>query len=547
MFLTTRRFVNRVFFLLLGLIAAGFGFWSGKGGFSREKERELAAVYPERSFPVTKQQQFTFVVYASNQAAWLERCLNSIFSQDYDSYRVIFIDDASSDETHFLAQNFVMNAAQDERVILMRNEKKLGPAASLYLASEHCLDQEVIIPLEAKDWLVQEDILLRLNQAFQNPDVWIARSAALSYPEFQRTDLGGLFAFYAALLKEVPIAEFFSESGTSAVKEVYISPIRELAGKRLKTFAEPFVFTNHAGRFPQKEPALLSRRLPQKTLREFPSASPLETKADLLVFSYDRPLQLYAFLESLSRYLTGVSSISVIYRASDERFSRAYQEVQKAFPSARWMIQSDRPHKDFKPLVLDAIKKGSSQYLIFAVDDIIVKDFVDLSRCIQMMEKTKAYGFYLRLGLHVNYCYMADAPQKIPPHIPLESGVLAWDFSNAERDWAFANTLDMTLYRKADFLPLLEKIAFKHPDRLEQSWASHQQVCHTIGLCFESSKIVNLPLNLVNPSNCRHSGFMTTEELLVKWTEGMKIDIEPLFQIENLSAHIDYTPTFVGR
>lgn len=536
--------MNKLFLLFLSLIAVGLGFWSGKGG--REKEEKPLLVHPERSFPIRKQRSFTFVVYASNQDSWCERCLSSIFSQNYESYRVIFIDDASLDETYVSAQNFVMNAAQDERVILMRNEKKLGIAASLYLAAEHCLDQEVIIPLEAKDWLVQEDILSRLNQAFQNPDVWIAKSAALSYPEFQRVESEGLFAFYAALLKEVPISELFVGGGLSVDKDAYMLPIKELSGGRHKTFAEPFLFANQAGLQSKKQIAH-SFRSSQKPLREFPESKQQLEKADLLVFSYDRPIQLYAFLESLQRYLTNVSFISVIYRASDERYVEAYQEVQKAFPSAHWMCQSEHPHKDFKPLVLDAIKHSPSPYLIFAVDDIVIKDFVDLSQCIQMLEKTKAYGFYLRLGLHVNYCYMADAPQKIPPYLPLESGILAWNFSLAERDWAFANTLDMALYRKGDLLPLLEKISYKHPDRLEQSWASHRKGAHSIGLCFESSKIVNLPLNIVNPSDCRHSGSMTTEELLVKWKEGMKIDIDPLFQVQNLSPHIDYTPTFVRR
>lgn len=520
-------------------MALGLGFWSGKEKL--EKGEKPLLVHPERSFPVTKQLPFTFVVYGSNWAGWCERCLSSIFSQDYEPYRVIFIDDASLDETYATAQNFVMNAAQDDRVILMRNEKKLGIAASIYLASEHCSNQEVIIPLEAKDWLLQEDILSRLNQAFQNPDVWIAQSAALSYPEFQRVESGGLFAFYAALLKSVPVAELFA-----ATKDAYMLPIQELSGGRKRTFAEPFLFANHATFLPKKQIAP-STRIAQKPLSELPESNQQIQKADLLVFSYDRPIQLYAFLESLHRYLTNVSSISVIFRASDERYDLAYEEVQKAFPAARWMRQSERPHKDFKPLVLDAIKQSPSPHLIFAVDDIVIKDFVDLSKCIQMLEKTKAYGFYLRLGLHVNYCYMEDAFQKIPAHIPLENGVLAWNFSLAEYDWAFANTLDMALYRKADLLPILEKISYKHPDRLEQSWASHRKKAHAIGLCFESSKIVNLPLNIVNPSDCRHSNSMTTEELLVKWKEGMKIDIDPLFQVQNLSPHIDYNPTFVKR
>lgn len=539
--------MNKIFFLLLALSALYLGFQAGGEKTESQEVQNSLDAHPNRSFPITQNFSFTFVIYGSNQEAWIKRCLSSIFSQDYDAYRVIFIDDASLDHTYAAAKDFVMDAAQDERVILIRNEEKLGPAASLYRAAEHSLDREILIPIEAKDWLSQEDILRRLNLAFQNPDVWIAESKALGYPEYQVEETDGIFAFYGALLKNVPAQEFFIGGRLCMSKEAYKLPLRELAGGRVKQFLEPFVFMNRAAFSPsEKQVGFLSSRSRLKPLAAFPEKKDCLEKADLLVFSYDRPLQLYAFLESLQHYVTGLSSIFVIYRGSDDRYQNAYLDLQKTFGQIQWIRQSDTPHKDFKPLVLQALKNGSAPYILFAVDDIIVKDFVDVSQCAQLMEKTGAYGFYLRLGSHVQYCYMMDQPQKIPPHLPLASNILAWDFRAAEHDWAFANTLDMTVYRKEDIMPFFEKLSYKHPNRLEQSWASHRSE-NSIGLCFETSKVVNLPLNLVNPSDCRHSHFMTAEELLVKWNEGVKLDIHPLFQIENASPHMDYIPDFVAR
>ena len=42
--------------------------------------------------------------------------------------------------------------------------------------------------------------------------------------------------------------------------------------------------------------------------------------ADLVIFSYNRPLQLYALLESITNYVTGLDKIMVIYRSSDARY-----------------------------------------------------------------------------------------------------------------------------------------------------------------------------------------------------------------------------------
>ena len=43
-------------------------------------------------------------------------------------------------------------------------------------------------------------------------------------------------------------------------------------------------------------------------------------KADLVVFSKDRPLQLYAFLESVETYITDLETISVIYRVTSSAY-----------------------------------------------------------------------------------------------------------------------------------------------------------------------------------------------------------------------------------
>ena len=43
---------------------------------------------------------------------------------------------------------------------------------------------------------------------------------------------------------------------------------------------------------------------------------------DIIIFSYDRPLQLYAFLESIDQYCVGVGKCFVLYRASDKDYEK---------------------------------------------------------------------------------------------------------------------------------------------------------------------------------------------------------------------------------
>ena len=45
-----------------------------------------------------------------------------------------------------------------------------------------------------------------------------------------------------------------------------------------------------------------------------------KARADLIIFSFNRPMQLYALLESVEKYLTGIEETVIIYRAGNERF-----------------------------------------------------------------------------------------------------------------------------------------------------------------------------------------------------------------------------------
>ncbi|HEX4069155.1 MAG TPA: hypothetical protein VHX42_03580, partial [Candidatus Babeliales bacterium] len=180
--------------------------------------------------------------------------------------------------------------------------------------------------------------------------------------------------------------------------------------------------------------------------------------ADVIIFSFNRPLQLYALLESLYMHTTDINSTTVIYRASNERYNQAFNHVASQFPNAQFLHQ--QTIIDFKTLTIKALENSSSDYVIFAVDDNIVKDKISLHECITWLEQTNAYGFYLKLGSHLNYCYTENGPQKVPPLTSISDSILAWEFEKGEKDWHYPNTVDMTLYRKKDLISLFKSLEY---------------------------------------------------------------------------------------
>ncbi len=273
-------------------------------------------------------------------------------------------------------------------------------------------------------------------------------------------------------------------------------------------------------------------------------------KADFVIFSYDRPLQLYALLESTTYYIDGINQIHVIYRVSDFAYANAYDKVKQAFPAVHFHCQSTNPHKDFKPLTLKAAFSSQAQYILFGVDDIIVKDFVDIEYCIECMKATNAYGFFLRLGTHLTECYSMNTKQPVPTLDQIAPTVFAWDIKKGCYDWGYPNTVDMTLYVKKDIESVLTMLAYYSPNTLEGNWSGKASlVRNRKGLCFSESKIVNLPLNLVQNdySKNRHQEGYSAADLLTVFNQGLKIDIRPLYLIKNSAAHMEYEPLFIER
>lgn len=270
---------------------------------------------------------------------------------------------------------------------------------------------------------------------------------------------------------------------------------------------------------------------------------------DLIVFSKDRPLQLYAFFDSLAQHAKGFHKITVLCHAKTEQIARAYEQVRQAFPVFEFVYQSrENPRRDFKPLLCSLVDRSHAKYIIFAVDDIIVTDSFDVQECAKSLEKTKAYGFYLRLGKDISGCFTEHRETGLPHLYPVEGGVgVLWQFNTGQGDWRYPNTVDMTLYPKGMVAQVCHQLNYHSPNTFEGTWAGHANM-QAYGLCFETSKMINIPLNLVqtdwkNPI----TNTFTAEQLLELFEKGYKMNVAALHKFPHKAPHVAAVPTFVKR
>ena len=530
---------------------------------------------------ISENKSFVIVIPSYNNEKWCEKNLLSVFSQNYENFRIIYIDDCSSDNTYQMVQSLIQENGQEHRTTLIRNSDRKKAMANIYHAVHLCKREEIVVLLDGDDWLSDENVLQILNDYYSQNDIWV------TYGQFQYWPSGKigfcqsfdhqivkntsyrksawtashLRTFYAGIFQRIKLQDFFLDGDWLEMgwDLAIMFPILEMAGPHYQFIPDVLYVYNREtplndDKINVRKQVACNTKIRQKPkysrLKESPYAPASEenTSTDIIVFSYDRPMQLYANLESICTYIKGIHQIFVIYRSSNGTFLQGYEEVIQAFPNVTFLRQE--AIKDFKPLILQCLRQNASdvaKYVLFSVDDIIVKEEIDLPKCINALQQTQAYGFFFRLGLHVDYCYMMQKQQNIPFLHEIQKGIYAWLFTQGKYDWNYPNNVDMTLYCKKDIYPDLWRLKYDNPNILESLWQRNLSVAKVMGLCFASSKVVNIPLNLVNKSSNRYMKSYSTQVLLDKFLQGWKMDIQPFYKIKNSSAHIEKELSFISR
>ena len=279
----------------------------------------------------------------------------------------------------------------------------------------------------------------------------------------------------------------------------------------------------------------------------------ISVDVDLVVFSFDRAMQLYAFFESTEKYMRGLNKITLIYRSGNSAHDLSYNEVIQRFSNLNIIPikQSSQPKKDFKPNVINALKQSQAEYIMFAVDDIIVTDYIDLNYCCDLFNQASKthkdlFGFYFRMGKNITHCNV-NTKSKLPSFTEFKDAFI-WKLSG-QGDWGYPNTVDLAMFKKSVILPQIQSLSFTNPNTFEAQWASRfRENMNKCGICFERSKMVNIPANVVqeewkNPA----LNYFSADELLNLFNKGMKIDINDFHQLDINYSHFDKNFKFIRR
>lgn len=205
------------------------------------------------------------IIPSYNNKKWVYENLMSVFKQNYSNYRIIYIDDASTDGTADEVKRLVQNSEQESRFQLVQNSTRKGGLFNLYWAVTRCADEEIVMSLDGDDWFANTCVLKKINEVYSSGDVWITHGTMIEYPQYtlgwsipipqEIVEMNAfrtyrcpshLKTYYAWLFKKIDIedlkheGEFFRMTWDQAI----MFPMMEMAGERHAFISEVLYIYN---------------------------------------------------------------------------------------------------------------------------------------------------------------------------------------------------------------------------------------------------------------------------------------------------------------
>jgi glycosyltransferase involved in cell wall biosynthesis len=140
-----------------------------------------------------KENKFIVISTAYNKGNYVTFNVNSIKQQSYTNYLAIYGYDESTDNT---LERLKYSIEDDKKFIINYNTGKKGLVSNFlncikYLKLNNLIDPEdIIVEVDADDWLLHPFVFDYLNQAYQDPNIWMSYGHYIEYPSGQ---VGGHF------------------------------------------------------------------------------------------------------------------------------------------------------------------------------------------------------------------------------------------------------------------------------------------------------------------------------------------------------------------
>lgn len=115
---------------------------------------------------------FVIIILTYNNEAYCIKNLESALEQKYNNFRVLIINDCSTDKTEKRISEVIKNHPKKHLATYIKNSYRRGVMANHIKAISHCQDHEIAIHLDGDDFFAHSHVLERINQEY-NKGAWL--------------------------------------------------------------------------------------------------------------------------------------------------------------------------------------------------------------------------------------------------------------------------------------------------------------------------------------------------------------------------------------
>ncbi|KKP96101.1 MAG: hypothetical protein US13_C0001G0045 [candidate division TM6 bacterium GW2011_GWE2_36_25] len=128
------------------------------------------------------EKSFVIVITSYNNERYCEKNLASVLNQNYSNFRVIYIDDCSTDKTSKITEEYIKNNDHQKKISFFKNKQRNLKLANLYQIIHTLPDEEVVIELDGDDYLAHPHVLKIINQKYHETNALIVHATYENQP-----------------------------------------------------------------------------------------------------------------------------------------------------------------------------------------------------------------------------------------------------------------------------------------------------------------------------------------------------------------------------
>ena len=452
------------YFLVLLLMAARFCSCAAIGSL----QESLIDYHPEQEKP------FVIVITSYNNKEWCERNLDSIFMQNYHNYRVIYIDDHSSDETAHYVKDYVTRMNQWHRFIIVENEEWKSQMVNHYNAVYMCQDFEIVVHMDGDDWFAHEDVLTLLNKVYSKWDIWLTYGQYRTWPQ---GEIGGSRAvpenviranafrefgfyyshprtFYAWLFKKIKLKDLLYKGSfipaAPTPDALFMFPMIEMAGTHIKFIPDVLYCWNRKNSLSQHNLSVKKELPPVEKWEKYQSLSKKDAaitknsqsrKSQLIIWAKDQE-SVNGFISSELEKMAGITTCAIFCEE---------KKLQSFWPHIQCIDCANESE------VRDYFACNKTDYVLILRDAYCQLDSFVVADCAEALERTGAFVFFFgtdkthfkKCNEPINYAPFAGAQMEYR-FAPLENGMLGWQCMYDQYLWDDPSLFSMIMIKQPE-------------------------------------------------------------------------------------------------